>query len=243
MADLLRTLGRAMLLDDQAYQAWRERPNLFLRGIVLIVLVSLVAGILSFAVTLWLQIKPVDVASIEESIHQSLEWQLRFNPSFQDPAVRNMAEEMLNAIVPMITDIAAVQAPLPRGISGFLTALSQWLSRAMIAVGGWMFYGALVLIFVNLLGGSAKLPDFLGMVALYAVPGLLGLLQPIPCLGGTLVFIGTVWGIVVYIKATSVIGGLDAGRAILAVVAPIFVLFLLALSLVVLWGLWLGFIF
>ena len=51
----------------------------------------------------------------------------------------------------------------------------------MSAWGGWMLYGVLVLIAANLLGGSAKIPDFLGMIALYAVPALLGVFSVIPC--------------------------------------------------------------
>jgi hypothetical protein len=54
----------------------------------------------------------------------------------------------------------------------------------------------------------------------YVVPGLLGVLSPVPCVGGILLFIGTVWAIVVYVKATSVAAQLDTGRAILAVIAP-----------------------
>ena len=95
-----------------------------------------------------------------------------------------------------------------------------------------------MLIGVRLLGGKAKLPVFLGSVALYIVPGLLAILQPVPCLGILLAFVGTVWSIVVYMKATSVVTGLDAGRSIVAVVAPFFIITLLSslfLGLTVLW--------
>ena len=238
MGNLLSTLARTLILDDSAYQEWRERPNLFLRGIVLIVLVSMIAGLLSFVLILWGEIRPV--AQVEREIRRSLEAQSRFNPYLQDPETQKMITDF---VLPMVSDIANVRTPLPRGIGGFLKAISRWLSQAMISIGGWMFYGALVLIVVNLLGGSAKLPDFLGMVSLYAIPGLLALFQPIPCLGGLLTFVGAVWGILIYIKATSVIARLDAGRAIVAVIAPFIVLSLLAFLLALSWAVWLTFIF
>jgi hypothetical protein len=149
----------------------------------------------------------------------------------------------MDVMVPMITDLANVKAPLPRGITGFFNAFGSWLSRALTAIAGWLFYGVLVLIFVNLLGGSAKLPEFLGTAALYIVPGLLVLLKPIPCVGWLFALIGTIWSIVVYIKATSVVGDLDGGRAILAVVAPFFALIVLGVLLGTLLGLWFAIIF
>lgn len=244
MGELLSTLLRTAVLDDSAYQEWRERPNLFARSIILIVVISLVAGLLSFVVTLVDRVKPVDPDKIEEMIYRSFEWQ-QYMPFYQDmePEAMEMMEEMLDIIVPMSVDIAQIESPLPRGIAGFFEALGSWLSRALMAIGGWLFYGALVLIFVNLLGGSAKLPDFVGMVALYVIPGLLGLLEPIACLGWLFVLIGTVWSVVVYIKATSVVTGLDAGRSILAVVAPFFSIMVLGLLLAVLWATWLVILF
>jgi hypothetical protein len=240
---MLGTLARTLILDDDAYQGWRERPNLFLRGIVLILIVTLIAGIITFAVSLVNQTKPVDELEIRESIEQSFEMQERFNPAWQDPEARKMIEGMVDVIVPMVIDITQIEAPLPRGIVGLFQAVGSWVSRAAAAIGGWLAYGALVLIFVNLLGGSAKLPDFLGMVALYSIPGLLALLQPVPCLGAILGLIGTIWAIVVYIKAVSVSADLDAGRAIVAVLAPIVVVSLLVFVLGILWVTWLVIVF
>jgi len=245
MTDLLGTLLRTAILDDAAYQEWRERPNLFLRGIVLILLVTLLAGIISFGVNLFQRVTAPDAAEIERAVRQGFEESFRYNPAWQemDPEARWMVERTIDTFVPMIVDIASVETPLPRGIAGFLEALGGWLTRALTAIGGWLFYGALVLIFVNLLGGSAKLPDFLGMVALYSIPALLGLLRPVPCLGGLLAFAGMIWSIVVYIKAVSVASDLDAGRAILATIAPLAILSLLAFVLTLLWLSWLVIVF
>jgi hypothetical protein len=241
MDEMLGTLLRTLVLDDSAYQDWRDRPNLFLRGIVLIAIVILIAGLIVFAVNLVNQVRAPNLDQIEEQIRQGFEMQSRFNPGMQDmpPEVKRMMDQMIDTIIPMVKDIAQIEAPLPRGISGFFMATGAYLSRVFGALGRWMLYGALVLIAVNLLGGSARLPDFLGMSALYSVPLLLTLLTPIPCIGALLGLIGWIWAIVVYVKAVSVVSEMDGGRSVLAVFAPLVVLFLLGLLLAILWVVWL----
>jgi hypothetical protein len=237
MASLINSLWRTVILDDAGYQEWRERPNILLRAILLIIVISLVAGLVSFAVNLVGRVTPPKLADIEEGMNAWLEWSQYF-PFTQDPEFQKQWRDMTDVIVPMVRDLANVQAPLPRGITGFLNALGAWLSRALAAIGGWLFYGALVLIAANLLGGSAKLADFLGTVALYVIPGLLLLLRPVPCVGWLLALAGTIWSIVVYVKATSVATGLDGGKAFLAVILPFLAFLVLGLvlsALVVLW--------
>ena len=240
---LLNTLFRTLILDDAAYQEWRERPNLFLRGIVLIVVVSLVAGLASFAVNLVQRVRPVDTARIETEIDQALEQQFRWNPGWQDPEFQEVMDEMVPMIIGMATDIAEIEAPLPRGVGGFFEAVGGWLSGAMGSLWGWLFYGALVLIAVNLLGGSAKLPDFMGMVSLSTIPSLLTLINPvlpdsICCLSFMIWLVALAWTIVVYVKAVSVTSDLDVGQAILAVFAPFVVLVLLGILLSILTVMW-----
>jgi hypothetical protein len=238
MGSLLKILWRTTILDGSAFQEWRERPNVFLRGIVLIVVITLVAGLITMAITLVNQIKPVNVASIQAEIDRWQRYQSEFAPTYEDPETRRIVDETVRLIAPMVQDIANIKAPLPRGIAGFFHAFGAWLTRALAAIAGWLFYGTLVLLFAILLGGKAKLPDFLGTVAVYIVPGLLAVLSPIPCLGFLLALIGTIWSIVVYVKATSVTANIDTGRAVLAVFAPFLALVLLSglmATLVVLW--------
>ena len=239
MGSLLSTLWRTVILDDAGYQEWRERPNVFLRGITLIIVVSLVAGLLTFVFDLVNQVTPVKVDQITAGMTQ---WQ-QFVPVELDPEFQEFWESMVDVIAPMVRDLAEVQAPLPRGLVGFFNSFGAWLSRALTAIGGGIFYGVLVLLFVNLLGGTAKIPEFLGTVALYIVPGLLVLFGPIPCIGAILAFIGTVWSIVVYMKATSVAGNLDTGRTILAVLAPALSIFVLGILLAALVALWFAILF
>ena len=242
MGSLLNTLWKTVILDDGAFQDWSERPNVFLRGIVLIILVTLVAEIIVFGVNLVTQVQPVDLTVIPEEMNRWYETQSQWTPEM-GPEFRKFWEGMMDVMFPMMRELSEIEAPLPQGIVGFLNAVGGWLARSVAAIGGWLFYGALVLIAVRLLGGRAKLPVFLGTVAVYIVPGLLAILQPIPCLGILLALVGTVWSIVVYMKATSVVTGLDAGRSIVAVVAPILVITALSILIFGLITVWFAIIF
>jgi hypothetical protein len=242
MGSLLNTLWRSVILDDAAFQDWSERPNVFLRGIVLIILVTLVAEIIVFGINLVNQVQPVDLTAIPEEMNRWYETQSQWTPEM-GPEFRKAWEGTMDVMFPMFRELSQIKAPLPQGIIGFLDAVGGWLARAVAALGGWLLYGSLVLIAVRLLGGRAKLPLFLGSVALYIVPGLLAVLQPITCIGLLLAFVGTVWSIVVYMKATSVVTGLDTGRAIVAVVAPFFIITTLSILLFGLTMVWFAIIF
>lgn len=267
MGNLLNTLFRTVLLDDSAYLDWRESPNLFLRGILLILVVSLITSLVAFGRDLATFVKPADMVAseIEAGFDAALEAMQTFMfdmPFWSPDAVdrqemekaMEMARDSMQASREMAIQIAKIDAPLPRGISGFLQALGRWLSGALASVSGWIFYGVLVLIFANLLGGGAKLPNFLGMVSLYVVPSLLGLVGAFLGLWTSITFLGPifgllafviglvafVWTIVVYVKAVSVATGLDTGKAVLAMIAPPIALFLLGLLIAFLWFIWIA---
>lgn len=242
MSSLLNTLWRSMILDDGALQDWSERPNVFLRGIVLIILVTLVAEIIVFGVNLVNQVQPVDLTVIPEEMNRWYEDQSEWMPDL-DPEFRKVWEGTMDVMFPMFRELSEIDTPLPQGITGFFNAVGSWLARSVAAIGGWLFYGALVLIAVRLLGGRAKLPVFLGTVAVYIVPGLLAIFQPIPCIGILLALVGTVWSIVVYVKATSMVTGLDAGRSVVAVVAPFLAIAALSILVFGMIMVWLAIIF
>jgi hypothetical protein len=243
MAGLLGTLGRTVLLDDAAYREWKERPNLFLRGIVLIVTVSLLAGVVSFVINVVNQVTPFNAVEVERDMEEWFGFQSEFLPFIDDPDAEEAIEAMYDVFLPMFRDLSRIDTPMGKGLTGFFNALGSWLSGALASLGRWLAYSALVLVCVKLLGGSAKLPHFLGTVSLYAIPGLLRILGAIPCVGWLFVLIGAIWSIVVYVKATSVVADLDSGRATVAVFAPIIVLLLLGFLVAFLFTIWLVILF
>lgn len=245
MSNLLSVLVKTVVLDDAAYEEWRARPNPLLRGTALIVVISLVAGLITFGINLVDRVKPVNIAQIETAMRESFDRSSRWNPTWQDmdPEIRQMVDEQMDVMVDMVADLVQIKTPLPRSVVGFFGALGAYLSQVPSALAGWMFYGALVLVAVNLLGGSAKLPDFLGMVSLYAIPGLLGLLGWIPCLGPLLGLVGLVWSIVIYVKATSTVSDLDIAKSILAVCAPAVIILALGFLLSILAVIWMAIVF
>ena len=242
MGSLLNTLWKTAILDEGAFRDWNERPNVFLRGIVLIILVTLIAELIVFGVDLVNQVQPVDLTVIPEEMNRWYERQSEWMPQM-DPEFRKVWEGTMDVMFPMFRELSEIDAPLPQGITGFFNAVGSWLARSVAAIGGWLFNGALVLIAVRLLGGKAKLPVFLGTVAVYIVPGLLAIFQPIPCIGILLALIGSIWSIVVYVKATSVVTGLDTGRSIVAVVAPIVVMTALSILILGLMMVWFAIVF
>ena len=97
MSSMFSTVFRTVLLDDAAYQDWRERPNLFLRGMTLIAIVILIAGLIVFAVNLVNLVRAPDVDKIESEIRQRFDMAARFNPAMQDlpPEVQGMLDSMI----------------------------------------------------------------------------------------------------------------------------------------------------
>ena len=103
-------------------------------------------------------------------------------------------------------------------------ALGGWVTGALGHLGGFLAYAVWVLLFARLMGGNGGVDRFLGLAALFAIPNLLSIFSPIPCVGPFLAFIGWLWGVAVYVKAVQVSQRLDTGKALLAVILPALIL-------------------
>jgi hypothetical protein len=110
-----------------------------------------------------------------------------------------------------------------------LSNLGAFLSLPFSRLAGWIGYGIWVLLAAKLLGGRATVSQMLGATALYAVPHVLNILGPVPCLGGMLGLVATVWGIAIYVKALAVANDFGVGRATAATVLPALLFTALAL--------------
>ena len=103
------------------------------------------------------------------------------------------------------------------------------MTRTFAHLAAWLAYGIWVLLFAKLMGGNGGVDRFFGLTALYAIPNVLAIFGPIPCIGGLMSLVGWIWGVLIYVKAVQVTQRLTAGKAILAAFLPaLIVLFVVA---------------
>ncbi|GAB4548183.1 MAG: hypothetical protein Kow0063_43110 [Anaerolineae bacterium] len=243
MSELLSTMRGALTLNIPTLLRFRERGDMFRRGLTILVLVGLIVGAVDFAVGFIgsLFAPPVEVQLAE--ISQSFDQMLQFMP----PEAAEFFEEQvlvnIQAGFEMGREIAALPTPLPKVVGNLFEALGAWLTRPLTMLGGFLAYGIWVMLAAKLLGGTGRLQEFLGTASLSSIPYLLLVLSWIPCLGSVAGLVAWVWGAIIWVAATAVTHGwvtpvmagenvveryqVDWGKAILAVILP-------ALALVVL---------
>ncbi len=158
-----------------------------------------------------------------------------------DQAVQ-MAEGNAAMVGSLAAQIDRLPTALPRPLARAFIGLGHWLSRpfasspvplAAAALGTWLGYGIWVMLAAKLLGGRGTLHGFFGATAFFAVPHVLDIFAGVPVAGPILGTVALIWGIVIYAVATGVSHRLSAGRALVAVFAPV-VLLLTVVALVLL---------
>lgn len=238
MNNLLRTIGNALLLDDQAFARIRDARDNFARGLVIVVAISLIVGLFNSLFGFLNAVRTTPEAQLAQArtgVEQAFEQMGNMGVFGPDPTMR----EQTLAIVETAFDIAETVAgiveettPLPHPVASFFQTLGGWLSYPFGWVSRWMLYGVVVLVFAKLLGGTASIREMLSTTSLVAVPHLLDAFRFVPVAGFLLGLLAFVWGVVVYVKGTAVANRFGVGRALLAVLAPI--LFLVGLAILVL---------
>jgi len=235
MKELLQLARSVLLFKHEAYVQHVARADVLKRGLTLLVLATLVAGTISFIVNVVEDLRPRNLETqrreTEESLRESLEslepmrQYLDLPPGFE--------RELLKYARPNIEigfRIAALPTPLPKPVGSVLQDLGAFLSSPFSRMAKWLGYGIWVLLVAKLLGGRATVSQALGATALYAVPHALDILSPVPCLGGVIGLVTTIWGIAIYVKALAVANGFSVGRAVASVVVPALVIGALALT-------------
>lgn len=228
---------RALLFDSAAFARLRERRNVFAEGLLVILIVSLLAGLpgLITNTVKALQNKPLSTAeaaeatkSFENGLDQARTALDNLPPDARAAAIAGLDQfrENFRMGLEIGTSIASLPTPLPRPVPQILEQIGAWASRpfggagiplAAGTLGAWLGYGIWVMLFAKLLGGRASLASFFGATAIFAVPHLLLVLRWVPYLGGILAFVAFVWGLALYVKAVAVSHGLTLDRALLAV--------------------------
>lgn len=135
----------------------------------------------------------------------------------------------IEQIAPTIEQITRLPTPLPGFLSRILTWLGAWLSTPFALLASWLGISIWIMLFARLLGGRGALLPYLGASSLSTIPHLLAAFGFIPCLGGLLSLIGSIWGLVIQMRAVEITHGLSRERAILAVLLPYILLILLLL--------------
>jgi hypothetical protein len=222
MRELLQLAWDVLLFRHEAYAQHVSRKDVLKRGLVLLVLVTLLAGVISSLISLVGDLRPMRARQeVEQALQQFASYMDTMQSVFGMPP--ELGEQMLSnmqAGMEIGLGIEALPTRLPKPVGGLLQNLGAFLSLPFTRVAGWMGYGIWVLLIAKLLGGRATVAQMFGATALFAVPHVLDILGFIPCLGDLLGLVATVWGIAIYVKALAVANDLSIGRAVIATVVP-----------------------
>jgi hypothetical protein len=260
MKSWLRDLLDALLLRGATLARIADRPDAFFRGFVVLVAVALVAGLPALAGEIAGAFQPpvvVEPGDVQSGTTASLDVIRPYLRSAGMPeSVIDEALQIAQGNTVMVgtiaTQIDQLPTALPRPLARSFMGLGHWLSRPFanspvpLAVAGlstWLGYGIWVMLAAKLLGGRATLHGFFGATAFFAVPHVLNIFAGVPIAGGIFGAVAFLWGLVIYLVATGASHRLSAGRAIVAVFAPVVLLLtLVALVLLgmVVWGLAVG---
>jgi hypothetical protein len=244
MTGLLNAMRGAVLLDIPTLVGFRDGPDVFRRGLTVLVLVALLVGGVAFVVDFIGNLVRSPEAELAQ-LNQSFERALQFMPPEVAQAFQEQFLANFQAGAEIGRRVDALPTRLPKAIGAFFQAFSGWAGRPLAMLGGFLAYGIWVMLAARLLGGTGRLQEFLGTAALSATPYLLLILGKVPCLGGVLGLVAWLWSTVIWIAATAVAHGwatpvaaaegapasyrVQWGRASLAVVLPVLALAVLAL--------------
>jgi hypothetical protein len=238
MAELIHICRRSLLLEDDAFYRLKHSADVFVRGLLIIVIVSLIVGLVTSAVGFVKEVTAPPPEAAMEEVRQSIQQAFQMAENFGaeiDPKIWKSIEANMDAgfrIGARVAEIERTTTRLPAPIGDLFEAVGAFVSYPFGWMSTWMSYGLLVLIFAKLMGGRATIQQMLGTTSLVAVPHLLDLFTFIPCLGVLLGLVAFVWGLVVYVKSTAVANDFGLGKAILAVFLPIIIPFVLLIVLI-----------
>jgi len=231
MKELLQLAWDALLFRHEAYAQHVARADVLKRGLTVLLLVTLLAGVISLLVDFVGDLRPVNAEAQIAEIEQGIQEFFKTAGPYLDlsPKLQRMILSYMRPAMRMGLRMAELPTPLPQPLGRLSQSLGAFLSLPFSRLAGWMGYGIWVLLVAKLLGGRATAGQMLGATALYAVPHILDILGIVPCLGGLLGLVATVWGIAIYVKALAVANDFTIGRAIAATVVPAIFFAVLAL--------------
>ena len=188
-------------------------------GAGLIFATALVAGLIPFLVN-WIQATRVG------TVVPFIDWTRLFS-SREAFFISRDADWAL--LTDSMQSVAGLAPWLPAWQAAGLSALGYWLSWPLHWLSVWIVYGVGVLVVSHLLGARTTLQHFYAGTSYACLPFLLLALTPIPWLGGMAGLAALVWGAMAYVRAVRVVTGLATGPALISVLTPGALIFILAL--------------
>lgn len=158
-----------LFLEPESYRAQRDAPNGLQRGLLLVLLVGLlvgVAGAIGDIFEALAQPSPVAIINTLDAGLRAMPWYGELSEA--DPGF----PAQFDTIFAQIRQFGAG--------GGLLGGLSGILTTPLLAVVGWLIYGAFAHLVARALGGTAGIGQTLSCTALAAGVQLLALVQVIP---------------------------------------------------------------
>ncbi len=240
MNNLTGTIKGILLLDEKTYQGLLAAENSMRYGVFVLIVCFLIAALPAFVGNFIDGLQPFteeDATALQDDFLQGFDIAAQFMPPDEDfQLFLEQFRENFAFGTGIAVAVDSLPRPLPYAVGGFFEALGNWLSNPFSHLGSWIGYAIWVLLFSKISGGAGGVNRFLGLTALYAVPNLLGFFEFIPFVGSIFVFVGVIWGWVVYIKAVQVSQEFSGGKAVLMVILPILVIFVVTLVISFLMG-------
>ncbi len=232
MNEIITLFRGALTLDAKKFGDLKAAPDVFRKGFLFVVVVGLIVGIVLGLVATVQGLTTSPAAEIAQARQQM---ESSFG-QFMPPEAAAQFLDSFNMGMRIAERIAREKALLPRPVEVVFKQIGFIVAYPFGWLGSLLLYGAFVHIFAKLLGGRGTIAQMFGVTSLAVAPHLLDALGFIPCLGGLLGLIAFVWGAVIYVKGTATAQELSAGRATLAVFMPIVVAFVLAVLLLLGFG-------
>lgn len=234
-----RVMRGALLFQADAIGHFRDRADVFFQGFLIVLAISLFAGLPTLAINAAnaLSNRPIAAATSATSaaMERALDQATPLLQGLPDAVRQQIIDQMRQGFEvgsQIASQIGSLPTILPRPLGGILEAIGHWVASpfagggiplAAATLGTWLGYGIWVMLAAKILGGVGSLPRFFGTTALYALPHALNILNPVPILGPVVAFITFLWGIGIYIRATAVSHQLSVERAFLAVLLPLLI--------------------
>ena len=219
--------GRNILLfREEAYQTHTARSDVMQRGLLVLVVVTLLAGLLPFLVGLvgdWISpAQPPEWISSNQApnLEDMFGSAAQYLPPDMGDAIEEFYDPDIMEWVQMGMNIANLPTLMPKSIGTLLQNLGAYVSLPLQRLSGWMLYTLVALLIARLMGGKADVRRMLGATALYSIPHLLDMVSFVPCLGGLLGLVASLWGVGIYVKAVAVSNEISIGRAVLVSLLP-----------------------